>query len=69
MTGELEALAERLDVIAEELADLALAELRASLDAGDVKSAEERRITRARRAVEKASGLLRDRGGHDDDGG
>jgi hypothetical protein len=69
MTDDLEALAERLDTIAEELADVALQRLRAALEAGDVKSADERRITRARRAVEKASGLLRDRAGHDTDDG
>jgi hypothetical protein len=67
MADDLEALAERLDTIAEELADAALQRLRSALEAGDPKSADERRITRARRAVEKASGLLRDRAGHTDD--
>jgi chorismate mutase len=67
MPADLDALAERLDTIAEELADLALHRLRIALDAGEAKSAEERRITRARRAVEKASGLLRDRAGQETD--
>jgi chorismate mutase len=67
MPADLDALAERLDNIAEELADLALHRLRIALDAGEAKSAEERRITRARRAVEKASGLLRDRAGQETD--
>ena len=67
MPDDLDALVERLDTIAEELADLALQHLRTAIDAGEPKSADERRITRARRAVEKASGLLRDRQGADDD--
>lgn len=62
---ELADLADRLAAIGEELADLALDRLR---EAGDVVRAgetpdaalaqEERRITRARRAVEKAVVLL-----------
>jgi hypothetical protein len=67
MAGDLESLATRLDTIAEELSDLALDHLRAAIDAGQKTSVEERRITRARRAVEKASGLLRARGGQDTD--
>jgi hypothetical protein len=55
-------LQERLEAIAEELADLAMAALRASLEDGDPDAkAEERRLTRARRSVEKAAGLLADR--------
>ena len=51
-------LRDRLAAIGEELADLALAKLRAAAD-GDVDAAtEERKITRARRAVEKAVHLL-----------
>ena len=58
-------LAERLGAIAEDLADAALDRLRQNADA--VRSggepdpglvAEEKRITRARRSVEKAAGLL-----------
>jgi hypothetical protein len=67
MTTELDVLAERLDAIAEQLADLALQRLRDAVEAGEARSPEERRITRARRAVEKASGLLRDRPAQDDD--
>jgi len=55
-------LAARLDAIAEELADHALDRLREASDAGgedrDRLVAEERRLTRARRAVEKAAALL-----------
>jgi hypothetical protein len=58
--GDLERLADRLDEIGEELADLAMAALRRALDEGeDARPATERRITRARRSVEKAASLLR----------
>ena len=57
-----EDLATRLDAIAEELADHALDRLRQASDADasdrDRLVAEERRLTRARRAVEKAAALL-----------
>ena len=59
MTVELAELRERLQVIAEELADLALDRLREAVEAGATAApAEERRLTRARRAVEKAAALL-----------
>jgi hypothetical protein len=51
----------RLEGIAEELADLALDRLRLAAGAPaerDRLVAEERRLTRARRAVEKAAALL-----------
>jgi len=54
-------LRERLQGIAEELADLALDRLRqatADPDERDRLVAEEHRLTRARRAVEKAATLL-----------
>lgn len=55
-------LAHELAGISEQLADLALDRLRAASDADDpsARDAEalERRITRARRAVEKATALL-----------
>ena len=49
---------DRLEAIAEELADLAIDRLRAAVDGNAGAAAEERRITRARRAVEKAANLL-----------
>ena len=58
MSDDLQPLRERLDAIAEELADLALERLRAAVDGDDAAAAEEKRLTRARRAVEKASHLL-----------
>jgi hypothetical protein len=60
----LQDLADRLDVVAEDLGDLALDRLRSAVGGDDPSpaAAEERRITRARRAVEKAAALLRDTG-------
>ena len=61
MAGEFDHIRERLEVIAEELADLAIIRLRESIDAGgDELPVDERRLTRARRAVEKAIGLLQE---------
>jgi hypothetical protein len=72
--ADLADLAERLDGIAEELAELALDRLREAASsvrdggAPDPRlTAEEKRITRARRAVEKAAVLLADRPDPDDD--
>lgn len=59
MSGEFDHIRERLEVIAEELADLAIVRLRESIDAGGAElPVDERRLTRARRAVEKAIHLL-----------
>ena len=58
MVGDLDHVRERLEGIAEELADAAIDRLRAAVDGNEDAAAEERRITRARRAVEKAAGLL-----------
>ena len=59
MPGEFDDIRARLEAISEELADLALARLRDSIDNGGHElPVDEKRITRARRAVEKAIGLL-----------
>jgi hypothetical protein len=59
MAGEFQDIRERLERIAEELADLAIDRLRESIDAGGVElPVDERRLTRARRAVEKAAAIL-----------
>ena len=65
MGADISELAERLSGIGEELADLALDRLRQATDsvrAGEEPdpsvTAEEKRITRARRSVEKAAMLL-----------
>ncbi len=63
--ADLADIAERLEAIAEDLADAALDRLRRNADAvragGEPDpelTADEKRITRARRSVEKAAGLL-----------
>ena len=68
MAGEFEDIRGRLEVIAEELADLAIIRLRESIDAGGTElPVDEKRLTRARRAVEKAIHILQeDNGGTDD---
>ena len=61
MAGEFDEIRSRLEAIAEELADLALIRLRDSIDAGGTElPVDEKRLTRARRAVEKAAHLLAD---------
>ncbi len=59
MAGEFAGIRRRLETIAEELADLAIERLRESIDNGGVElPVDERRLTRARRAVEKAAAIL-----------
>ena len=61
MAGEFDDIRGRLEVIAEELADLAIQRLRESIDAGGHElPVDEKRLTRARRAVEKAVAILRE---------
>ena len=61
MPGEFDDIRARLEVIAEELADLAIVRLRESIDAGGTElPVDERRLTRARRSVEKAISILRE---------
>ena len=61
MAGEFDDIRKRLEAIGEELADLATERLRESIDAGGAElPVDERRLTRARRAVEKAVALLQE---------
>ncbi|MEP6661689.1 MAG: hypothetical protein ABJD24_17380 [Acidimicrobiales bacterium] len=61
MAGEFEDIRMRLESISEELADLAIVRLRESIDAGGHElPVDERRLARARRAVEKAISVLRE---------
>jgi hypothetical protein len=61
MAGEFDDIRQRLELISEELADLAIVRLRESIDAGGKElPVDERRLTRARRAVEKAASILRE---------
>ena len=62
MASEFEDIRSRLEAISEELADLAIMRLRESIDAGGQElPVDEKRLTRARRAVEKAIHLLAER--------
>jgi hypothetical protein len=56
--ADVEDIRNRLETIAEELADLALDALRSAVESGATKSETERRLTRARSAVMKAARLL-----------
>ncbi|MEY2477302.1 MAG: hypothetical protein QOG87_2617 [Actinomycetota bacterium] len=61
MAGEFNEIRGRLEAIAEELADLAIARLKESIDAGGTElPVDERRLNRARRAVEKAASILQE---------
>ena len=61
MAGEFDDIRGRLEVISEELADLAIARLRESIDAGGTElPIDEKRLTRARRAIDKAVSILRE---------
>jgi len=61
--ADLDDLAARLDAFAEDLAEAAIVALRAAVEEGRSGRVEiERRITRARRSVERAASLLRDDG-------
>jgi len=61
MAGEFGDIRDRLEGIAEELADLAIIRLRESIDSGGCElPVDEKRLTRARRAVEKAVNLLKE---------
>lgn len=66
MAGEFDDIRGQLEGIAEELADLAIVRLRESIDAGGREyPVDEKRLTRARRAVEKAMHLLEEPDDHD----
>jgi hypothetical protein len=61
MAGEFDEIRGRLEAISEELADLGMERLKESIDVGgDELPVDERRLARARRAVEKAIGILRE---------
>ena len=56
--ADLESLRERCDQLAEDLADASLDLLREAVEGNEGAGRTEKRVTRARRAVEKAAGLL-----------
>ena len=60
MAADLDDIRGRLEAVADELTDLAIEALRDAIDAGEQRRpAEERRLTQARRSVERAVALLR----------
>jgi len=68
VAGDLESIRSRLEAVSEELADLALDRLRAAVGGDADAPADERRLTRARRAVDKAVAILAGPPGGEDDG-
>lgn len=56
--ADIDALRERLDSLAEDLAEASLDLLKAAIHGDEEAKVTEKRVTRARRAVEKASHLL-----------
>jgi hypothetical protein len=64
MSGPYDTLANRLDAVAEELDEMMFDQLREASAARGGRPVDDKRLTQARRAIEKASRLLR--GGSDD---
>ena len=61
MTTEMEEIRTQIDVLIEKVADLAMQDLRETIDAGEEKSStKEKQLIRVRRSLEKASHLLSD---------
>lgn len=61
VAGEFDDIRRRLEAISEELTDLGIDRLRESIDAGGRElPVDERRLARARRAVDKAAAVLRE---------
>ena len=59
MSNSHEAIQEKLRAISDEIADLAMSDIRNSIEEGQNKTSDiEKRLTRARRAIEKAIHLL-----------
>lgn len=64
MNGTYDGLADRLDAISEELDEVMFDQLREASAARGGRPVDDKRLTQARRAIEKASRLLR--GGSED---
>ena len=61
MAGEFDEIRTRLETISDELTDLSIQRLKESIDAGGGElPVDEKRLARARRAVDKAVGILRE---------
>ena len=63
MSGNYDNLADRLDAVAEDLDEIMFEQLREAAAEKTGRPADDKRLTQARRAIEKASHLLR--GGSD----
>ncbi len=59
MSGDYDGLADRLDAIAEDLDEIMFEQLREAAAEKTGRPADDKRLTQARRAIEKASRLLR----------
>lgn len=60
MTGDYERLVERLESIAADLDEIAFDRLREAVADGEIaRPADDKRLMQARRAIEKAAGVLR----------
>ncbi len=59
MSGDYDGLADRLDAIAEDLDEIMFDQLREAAAEKSGRPADDKRLTQARRAIEKASRLLR----------
>lgn len=66
MNGQYDHLADRLDAVIEELDELQFEQLREAAAEKTGRPADDKRLTQARRAIEKASHLLRGRAGDDE---
>lgn len=66
MSGDYEVFADRLDAIAEDLDDVMFTNLRQAAADRSGRPADDKRLTQARRAVEKAARLLRGSASDDD---
>jgi hypothetical protein len=63
MTGEYDLLVERLESIAADLDEMAFDRLREAVADGEVvRPADDKKLMQARRAIEKAAGVLRQLG-------
>jgi DNA topoisomerase IB len=59
MNSEIEEIRSQIEGLVERVADLAMQDLRETIDAGEVKSSSnEKELVRVRRSLEKASHLL-----------
>jgi hypothetical protein len=66
VSGRYEHLADRLQVVVDDLDQIAFDQLREASAEGSGRPPDDKRLTQARRAVEKAIHLLQDRSGIDE---